>query len=156
MDILQHLYATHGQITPSKLEENDRAMKKDYDLTFPIKHLAEQIESAVTVTGNANQPYTAAQVLSIAYKLVFKTGVYKDACKEWPNKTDANKTWPNFKRYFAAAYTYNLEETTATSMGYGANTVQQQGDLMEALQHLANIALSNRAALTNLTQANLT
>eukprot|EP00957_Ditylum_brightwellii_P159283 12124301-Ditylum_brightwellii.AAC.1 len=61
MAILQHLYATYGRITPSKLEENNRAMKKDYDATLLIEHLAEQIKTAVTVAGNANQPYTAAQ-----------------------------------------------------------------------------------------------
>eukprot|EP00957_Ditylum_brightwellii_P093818 7144280-Ditylum_brightwellii.AAC.1 len=61
MAILQHLYATYGRITPSKLEENNRAMKKDYDATLPIEHLAEQIKTAVTVAGNANQLYTAAQ-----------------------------------------------------------------------------------------------
>eukprot|EP00957_Ditylum_brightwellii_P096225 7329813-Ditylum_brightwellii.AAC.1 len=76
------------------------------------------------VVGNANQPYTVVQVLSIAYNLVFKTGVYKEACRKWCNKPDADKTWPNFKRHFAAAYTNSLEETTATSMGYGANAVQ--------------------------------
>eukprot|EP00957_Ditylum_brightwellii_P180892 13780885-Ditylum_brightwellii.AAC.1 len=61
MDILQHLYATYGRITPSKSEENNQAIKKDYDVALPIEHLVEQIESAVTIAGNANQPYTAAQ-----------------------------------------------------------------------------------------------
>eukprot|EP00957_Ditylum_brightwellii_P011803 890567-Ditylum_brightwellii.AAC.1 len=74
MAILQHFYATYGRITPTKLEENEKAMKKDYNATLPIEHLAEQIEMAVTIVGNANQPYTVAQVLSIAYNLVFKTG----------------------------------------------------------------------------------
>eukprot|EP00957_Ditylum_brightwellii_P091890 6996582-Ditylum_brightwellii.AAC.1 len=96
-------------------------MKKDYDATLPIEHLAEQIETAVMVADNANQPYTATQVLSITYNLVFKKGVYKDACKEWRNKPPAKRTWPNFKRHFAAAYKDNLEEHTATGMGYGAN-----------------------------------
>eukprot|EP00957_Ditylum_brightwellii_P209982 15364446-Ditylum_brightwellii.AAC.1 len=36
-------------------------MKKGYDATLPIKHLAKQIETAMTVAGNANQLYTAAQ-----------------------------------------------------------------------------------------------
>eukprot|EP00957_Ditylum_brightwellii_P082721 6289915-Ditylum_brightwellii.AAC.1 len=108
------------------------------------------------VAGNANQLYTAAQALSIVYNLVFKTGVYKDACKEWWNKPPAERTWPNFKRHFAAAYTDNLDEHTATGMGYGANAVHQQQDLTEALEHLANAALLDQAALTNLTQANLT
>eukprot|EP00957_Ditylum_brightwellii_P045777 3472592-Ditylum_brightwellii.AAC.1 len=72
-------------------------MKKDYDATLPIEHLAEQIETAMMVAGNANQPYAVAQVLSIAYNLVFKTGVYKDACKEWQNKPPAERTWSNFK-----------------------------------------------------------
>eukprot|EP00957_Ditylum_brightwellii_P021154 1594438-Ditylum_brightwellii.AAC.1 len=118
-------------------------MKKDYHAMLPIKHLAEQIEMAITIAGNANQPYTAAQVLSISYNLVFKTDVYKDACKEWRNKSAADKTWPNFKHHFAAAYADNLEEKTATGMGYSANAVLQQQDLMEALEHLANAALSD-------------
>eukprot|EP00957_Ditylum_brightwellii_P054554 4133728-Ditylum_brightwellii.AAC.1 len=40
-------------------------------------------------------------------------------------------------------------------MGYGANAVHQQQDLTEALEHLANAALLDQAALTNLMQANL-
>eukprot|EP00957_Ditylum_brightwellii_P030601 2319004-Ditylum_brightwellii.AAC.1 len=40
-------------------------------------------------------------------------------------------------------------------MGYGTNAVQQQGDLTEVLEHLANAALLNWTASTNLTQANL-
>eukprot|EP00957_Ditylum_brightwellii_P105824 8070128-Ditylum_brightwellii.AAC.1 len=44
-----------------KIEENNRATKKDYDATLSIEYLAEQIESAVTVAGNENQPYTVAQ-----------------------------------------------------------------------------------------------
>eukprot|EP00957_Ditylum_brightwellii_P146843 11178541-Ditylum_brightwellii.AAC.2 len=83
-------------------------------------------------------------------------GVYKEACKEWCKKPDSDKTWPNFKRYFAAAYADNLEETATTSMGYGTDTAQQQGSLMEVLEHLTNAALSDRAVLTNLTQANPT
>eukprot|EP00957_Ditylum_brightwellii_P079492 6044641-Ditylum_brightwellii.AAC.1 len=61
MDILQHLYATYGRITLLELEENDKAIKKDYDPTLPIEHLAEQIKSAVTIAGNTNQPYMVAQ-----------------------------------------------------------------------------------------------
>eukprot|EP00957_Ditylum_brightwellii_P084113 6394486-Ditylum_brightwellii.AAC.2 len=41
-------------------------------------------------------------------------------------------------------------------MGYGVNAVHQQQHLTEVLAHLANVALLDQAALTNLTQANLT
>eukprot|EP00957_Ditylum_brightwellii_P030196 2284937-Ditylum_brightwellii.AAC.1 len=41
-------------------------------------------------------------------------------------------------------------------MGCGANVVQQQGNLTEVLEHRANAALPDRAALTNLAEANLT
>eukprot|EP00957_Ditylum_brightwellii_P116306 8871560-Ditylum_brightwellii.AAC.1 len=41
-------------------------------------------------------------------------------------------------------------------MGCGANDIQQQGNLTEVLEHIANVALLERVALTNLTQANLT
>eukprot|EP00957_Ditylum_brightwellii_P146842 11178541-Ditylum_brightwellii.AAC.1 len=41
MDILQHLYVAYGWITPSKLEGNDGIMKKDYNTTLTIEHLAE-------------------------------------------------------------------------------------------------------------------
>eukprot|EP00957_Ditylum_brightwellii_P107548 8205560-Ditylum_brightwellii.AAC.1 len=55
MAILQHLYATYGKITSTKLEENDKAMKKDHDATLPIEHLKEQIETAVTIAGKRQQ-----------------------------------------------------------------------------------------------------
>eukprot|EP00957_Ditylum_brightwellii_P060611 4601753-Ditylum_brightwellii.AAC.1 len=100
-------------------------MKNEYDPTLPIELLAEQVKLAVIIAGNVNQPYMAAQILSITYTLVFKTGVYKEACREWRNKPDGYKIWPKFKQHFVAAYANNLEETKAKNMGYGADAVQQ-------------------------------
>eukprot|EP00957_Ditylum_brightwellii_P013852 1043797-Ditylum_brightwellii.AAC.1 len=84
-------------------------MKKGHGPTLPIKHLAKQIEASVTTAANVNQPYTEEQVLSIVYTLVFKTGTH-----------------------YAVDYVNDPKETTAAHMVYGANTVQQQGNLTEA------------------------
>ena len=49
-------------------------------------------------------PYTPAQVVGIAFHIVFQTGLFKDDCKLWRRQTADVKTWTRFKDFFATAH----------------------------------------------------
>eukprot|EP00957_Ditylum_brightwellii_P033208 2516112-Ditylum_brightwellii.AAC.1 len=72
---------------------------------------------------------------------------HEDAHKEWRNKANTIKTWPNFKQHFARAYADMLKENMVNQMGYGTtNTTQgeNQNELKEAIEHLANVAIHDK------------
>ena len=52
-------------------------------------------------------PYSPAQIVSMAYTNIEKCGLYQDDCQECSRKTRSNKTWSNFKAHFARAFKDN-------------------------------------------------
>jgi len=59
---------------------NDEWMRQQYDLTAPIETLYQQIENAVEYALAGSAMYNLDQILSKAYFLLFRTGLYVDAC----------------------------------------------------------------------------
>ena len=58
-------------------------MKRPYDPTLPIENLFDQIEITKDLVQAANAPYAEAQLLNIAYNLVFQSSVFPETCREW-------------------------------------------------------------------------
>jgi hypothetical protein len=81
--ILTHLYATYGNITPADLANNDARLKAPFNPSQPIKILFDQIKDAIALAAAAQAEYTQAQIVAYAYNLVFQTGVFNDACRDW-------------------------------------------------------------------------
>ena len=90
--LLNHLYTTYGCITTMDLEENDARMKTPYDATQPIEVLFNQIETAQEFAEAGNAPYPDSVIINTAYLLLFKTGLYCDACREWNRRAPVTKT----------------------------------------------------------------
>ena len=83
LQMLTHLYAASAKITEGDIKENDKRMRTDYDVNQPMVFIIEQIDDAVDMAAVANNPYSAEQVVTAAYNLVFKTGMFADNCKLW-------------------------------------------------------------------------
>jgi hypothetical protein len=88
LQLLAHLYATYGRLSPADLQANDTRLR------------------------------TAEQVVSIAYNLVFTTGMFPEACREWRRRPPPEQTWVNFKTEFAIAHQeYRESQTTSNQAG---------------------------------------
>ena len=157
LKMLQHLYDTYGDLTPTELEDNDERMRSPYDPSTPIETLYDQIEQAVDIAEAGHQPYTNAQVLTRAYNIILQTGLFTDACREWRNKPRVDKTWETFKVHFAQAHKdlRQHEETAARSGMHAANSVLDsiQQDATLAIQQLTNATMADRNQITELVQA---
>ena len=57
-------------------------MTTPWDPNQPFEFLVQQVQDAVDYAAHANTPYTAKQIVNIAYTLVFNTGVFEDDCKK--------------------------------------------------------------------------
>jgi hypothetical protein len=103
LELLTHLYTAYDRLTPADLQGNDTRLGQPYDPNQPIEALFDQIEEAISLAAAAQAPYNAAQIVSIAYTLVFTTGMFPEACREWC-RNPADHTWANFKAFFAGAH----------------------------------------------------
>ena len=72
-------------------------MRVDYDVNQPMEVLIEQINNAVNVATEADNPYLAEQVVTTAYNLVFKTGMFADNCKLWMRRSAGEKLGSNLR-----------------------------------------------------------
>ena len=79
--MLQHLYNNYGVLTAVGIEDNDIAMRAEYDPSQSIEVLFHQIETAVEFAEAGKTPFEPKQVVSRAYLLVLQTGLYPEACK---------------------------------------------------------------------------
>jgi hypothetical protein len=158
LQILAHLYTNYAKITPADLGNNDRVMKQPCDVNQPIKVLHEQIEDAVEFAAAGQTPYSLEQVLSIAYQLIFRTGIFSDDCKIWKCQPTAYKTWPQFKLDFAVAYQEYSEtlEITPAASGFHAEEATNQQETIKAIANLATATAKDRKAVANLTGTNAT
>ena len=91
-------------------------------------------------------PYSPAQIFSMAYTNIEKCGLYQDDCQEWPCKIRSDKTWINFKAQFAQ----NFKETrrylrTSKTKGYTAHihAAQSNAALFTKMQQDHILALAN-------------
>ena len=97
LNMLQHLYDNYGVISAVDLADNDDKLREAYDPSQPIETLFHRFEAAVEYADAAKRPYAPDQLVSRAFLLILKTGMYNDACKIWQIKHTTEKTWLNFR-----------------------------------------------------------
>jgi adenine-specific DNA glycosylase len=128
----------------------------------PIEDLFKQMQDGWAYEQAGQQPYGKQQIINIAYALVFNTGVYNDACKEWEKQDILDKNREFFKAHFTTEHCmYRKQTQTAQATGYqAANHAQQnlQDALMaeqsEALAMLASASATDRTTLSHLVSSN--
>ena len=102
-EILELLFQNYRNITQYDIKDNDKKLKEKWNKTSSIEMVFDQNEDAQDFAAVAGQPYTNNQLLTMAYNLVYTTGVFFDDCKDW-NWLPANqKTMENFKTKFQQA-----------------------------------------------------
>ena len=154
--ILEHLYATYGDISAKDLADNHTKMNTPYDPNLPIENLIDQIDEATELADAAKAPYTAPQIVAIAYNLIQQTGIFTLDCEKWDDKADTDKTWVNFKTFFAASHKkWRRSSTTAQQGGYHeANLLT--ADTIETLGTLATGIEQDRHTVSTLSADNVT
>ncbi len=161
LDKLTHLYQAYANINAADVQANDMAMKAGYDVNLPIETLFRQIENAIDYASAGNTPYTPAQVLAIAYQIVFQTGIFADDCRDWKRQPTVYKTWPQFKIDFTRAHQEYRESQVITpgAAGFLATDIEpdygpsdeSQQQTIDAIANLATATAADRSAVAALT-----
>jgi hypothetical protein len=127
-----------------------------------METLFQKIQDVRAFAIAGGQPYGNAMIVNVAYTLVFNTGFFPDACREWQSRAIAGNTWAQFKIDFATSHReFRLTNQTAQQSGFhSANMMIEQGrdDLMqetaEAIAQLAMSTASDRSTVATLTTTN--
>jgi hypothetical protein len=158
-ELFSTLFTAYGMLTPIKLIENQQSMNKPWDPNAPFETLIEQIEDGMELADAGGQAFTDAQILTLAYTLVYTTGLYFDECKTWITKPPEDKTWDRFKTFFLVAQSDLRQQqlTTTGRQGYSAyisENEEKENATAEALQNLASATASDREAFAQLIVTN--
>ena len=102
-------------ISASALQDIDKRLRAPYNSNQPFETLIDQVENAVDYASAGDTPYTLAQVVGIAFQLVFQTGIFNNNCKLWRRQPEDVKTWTRFKEFFATAHQEWRESQTTTA-----------------------------------------
>jgi hypothetical protein len=160
--LITHLKECYAFISPVELVANYERMCQTYDPSRPIEDFFKQMQDGWAYAQAGQQPYGKQQIINITYALVFNTGVYSDACKEWEKQDILDKHWENFKTHFTTEQRlYRKQTQTAQATGYqAANHAQRhlQDALMaaqsEALAMLSSATATDRTTLSHLVSFN--
>ena len=79
---------------------------------------------------DAQAPNTPAQIIVIAFLLVFHTGLFPDACCDWKRLATNDKTWYQFKVDFTLAH-QDMRESQTTSQAAGFHLVNAAFDMQQ-------------------------
>ena len=160
LQLITHLYPTYGQITPMDLDANDERFKRPFDPAQPFETLIQQIEDAQEYADAGGNPYSASQIVANAYALMYRTGMFPEACREWRRTPAAGQTWQAFKDDFTTAYTdfATLRSTTQSAGYHNANNAMEAfaNGTAEAFANLATAAAADRSMLSSLQATNHT
>jgi hypothetical protein len=107
-DMLSYLFTEYGAIDDNDLMANNKKFEEPWDGAEPLENVITWIQDCCDFAEAAEQPYTAQQILSKAFAIVFNTGLYFEACQKWKALTPAQKTLANFRQHFLKDQRENL------------------------------------------------
>jgi hypothetical protein len=153
-DLLDHLLDRYGKITPVAIEDCKRRINEPIDSTQPINAFFQRVDECIQYAVDGRVAFLAEQILQTTYHAVSTSGYYADACKEGRKKAAVDKTWANFKTFFAAEY-HDMKEQQKVNQSqnnfHGANAVT---DVSTALDYLAMATTADRDIVSQLTESN--
>ena len=104
-----------------------------------FEEIVKQIDNALDAVAT-QVLYTRQQIVSIAFMSVENSGIYYDGVKEWRHKDTADKTWEDFKTFFAREFQeIHVQSRISASEKYVAHCMRDEqvnAPAMEDMQQL--------------------
>lgn len=127
LQMLTHLKTNYGRITLAEKEANQLRMAAPWSPPTSIEILFQQLLDGQRLAAAGGEPITNTQVARLGYSIIFNTGLFTEACREWRLKPDAEQTFAILQTHFRRMDLDRLETTTTGTAGYhGANSIIQQ------------------------------
>ena len=106
-DILADLFRTYGALDEGQLADKEAQLRsRIFDIQQPLVEMYNVVEDLQKIATASSSPYTDRQLVGIGMQLIRNMNDYEKARGKWMAKTNADKTWQNFKLHFDDAYQY--------------------------------------------------
>ena len=150
LKVLSGLITEYSELEDEDVQYINRKIKEPISGKTLSEEFVDQIEWNQEALAVQN-PYSLAQIFSMAYLNIKKCGLYQDDCRGWPRKPRLEKTWRNFKAHFARAFKETRRSSkTSNTEGCAANVhaALANAELFTEMHQDHTLALANIATAT--------
>lgn len=119
-DLLDHVVAQYGDITPDDLLENRKEMNRAWSPDTPIRLLWAQIQTCRSIATDGGNPISDMDAITSALENIEKSGVFPDDVRTWRNRPIAEWTLANLRTHFNRAEKERNRQITAKGAGFSA------------------------------------
>ena len=103
--IFAHLFTKYGTIEDEVLtEEEEKLRDTEYNILDPLVTVFDQIEELQHLGNAAQNPYSEAQLIKLALRIIKGTNDFETGIRTWIEKARVDKTWVSFKSHFEEAH----------------------------------------------------
>ena len=150
IQILTHLITKYAELEDNDIQEIYRKMEETISGETIFEEFIEKIEwnQEAFVVKN---PYTPAQIFSMAYANIKNAGYIKMIVGNGPENHGSKKTWSNFNAHLARAIKETQRSSrTSKTKGYAENfqSAQANTELFTEMQQYYTLAMVNLAMAT--------
>jgi hypothetical protein len=125
LQALTHLHEQFSTVTTDDFKQNKVAMEAQWNPPTPIQDLFTQLTDGQRFLTENDGPLTDLALARLGFDIILATGVFETACSNWRQRPEPEKTFANFRTYFARQETERRAKLTAKGAGYhGANAAQ--------------------------------
>jgi hypothetical protein len=161
--IFVELYRTFGAISPQTLAAAKATLEATvYQHARPVANIFTAITKYADMAEAAESAETTTQLINIGLIIITRPTVFANDIRNWHERPQADKTWPNFRTHFRdaqRAIIRSLPATTTDSLGYHeqanaasvASVVDQVIDRLST-QHTPDSAITPDSAAEQLAE----
>jgi hypothetical protein len=159
--LYDHVMDRFAKISQLEIDSNLESFNEGIDPSKTLAVYTRKQELCQETANDADVPITEATMVTTGTKHAVATGGMDQAWKEWMRTLAANRTWPNWKTHWTAAFQDKRELVKLTGIAFNgmANSAQESelGDKMvSALDNLANAAVQKNDTFEQLVLSNKT
>ena len=146
-EIIKFLQTTYGKMSVNQIEDAITTIKNfTYDPASSINILLTAVQNHTELLKIAGAEMTDAQIQALAYYLINKYQIFKDALIAWNKKPAGDKNWNTMKEHMRKEYQLLRDVNALTiqdSMLHTTNIVNTLKHQQETLLHSAEKRFKN-------------
>ena len=141
-EIINFLFRNFGRVTPANLSDAEQQLLAwTFDPSLPIVLLYNKVDDLMDLANAAGSPYSAQQIINLAYILLNKTGKFTTGIREWNRIPQAQRTWDAFQLHFSQAHRELRESGELEIRETPFNTANIVQEVIEGVQQVLQPAM---------------
>ena len=145
-------YATSDE---NDREANKQSMNRDWIIQQGFQTLVQQIEDGIEYATFASHPIPDQDVVNIAMRVLMRQGLFTTQYEEWHARDSNQKSWFDFKTFWAAKVRLK-KNTTINNSALGMNSIEEEiiQEYDNSVDHFAESHNKTQSTIQMLTQSN--